>query len=71
MFRVILAPNDLLTPFDLKAQNFRVNVEFSTQHRGGNFYFEKMSENDLSARKKKFLNFFETVGFGPLMTDEI
>ena len=30
MIRVILAPNDLLTPFDLRAQNFRVNVEFST-----------------------------------------
>ena len=24
MFRVTLAPNDLLTPFDLRAQNFRV-----------------------------------------------
>ena len=28
--RVILAPNDLLTPFDLRAQNVRANMEFST-----------------------------------------
>ena len=27
MIRVILAPNDVLTPFDLRAQIFRVNVE--------------------------------------------
>ena len=54
MTRVILAPNDLLTLFELRAQNFRVNVEFSTCHRGQNFFFEKMSESDLSARKKKF-----------------
>ena len=30
MCRVILARNDLLTLLDLRAQNFRVNVEFST-----------------------------------------
>ena len=41
MIRVILAPNDLLTPFDLRAQNFRVNVEFSTEHRGQNFFSKK------------------------------
>ena len=34
MTRDILAANDVLTPFDLRAQNFRVNVEFSTCHRG-------------------------------------
>ena len=27
--RIILAPNDLLTPFDLRVQTFRVNVELS------------------------------------------
>ena len=32
--RVILAPNDLFTPFDLKAQTFRVNVEWSTYYHG-------------------------------------
>ena len=30
-----------------------------------------MSESDLSARKKNFFTFFETVGFGPLMSDKI
>ena len=34
MARVILAPKERLTPFDLMGQNFRVNVEFSTCHRG-------------------------------------
>ena len=33
--------HDLLTPYDLRAQNFRVNVEFSTQHRGRNFISKK------------------------------
>ena len=51
MIRVILAPNDDLTPFDLRAQIFRVNVELSVHYRGQNFFFEKMSESDLSARK--------------------
>ena len=44
MSRVILAPNDDLTPFDLKAQIFRVNVELSVYYRG-----QKMSESDLEA----------------------
>ena len=35
------------------------------------FFFEKMSESDLSARKNIFFTFFETVGFGPLMADKI
>lgn len=30
MTRVILIPYDLVTPFDLKGQTFRVNVELST-----------------------------------------
>ena len=34
MNRVILAPNDDLTPFDLRAQIFRVNAEFSARYRG-------------------------------------
>ena len=69
--RIILAPNDVLTPFDLRAQNFRVIVEFSTCHRGQIFFFEKMSESDLSARKKKFELFFETTPFGSLMIEKI
>ena len=34
IIRVILARNDVLTPFDLRVQIFRVNVEFSTCCRG-------------------------------------
>ena len=30
MTRVLFAPNDLLTLFDLRAKNVRVNVEFFT-----------------------------------------
>ena len=71
MTRVILAPNDVLTPFDLRAQNFRVNVEFSTCHRGQNFFFEKMSESDLLARKKNFARFSETAHFGSLVIEKI
>ena len=49
--RVIFARNDLLTPFDLRAQNFRVTVEFSTQHRGSKFFRKNV-------RKKIFLKLF-------------
>ena len=41
IIRVILAPNDLLTPFDLRAQNFRVNVEFANYHRGQKIFSKK------------------------------
>ena len=41
MTRLILVPNDLLTPFDLKAQNFMIDVEFSTYHRGQNIFSKK------------------------------
>ena len=50
--RLIHARNDLLTSFDLRAQIFRVNVEFSTCYHGQKKFFEKMTESDLSARKK-------------------
>ena len=43
--RVMLAPNDVLTPFDLRTQNFRVNVELSAYYRGRE-KFRKMSESD-------------------------
>ena len=49
MSRVILAPNDLLTPFALRAQNFRVNVEFSTEHRGRIFFFENVRKLPFSS----------------------
>ena len=71
MSRVILAPNDVLTPFDLRAQNFRVIVEFSTCHRGQKFFPEKMSESDLSARKKILNSIFETIPFGSLVIEKI
>ena len=45
MTRVILAPNDLLTPFDLRAQNFRVNVEFSTINNVDRKFFRKYVQN--------------------------
>ena len=57
IIRVILAPNDLLTRFDLRARNFRVNVKLSVHYRGQKF-FSKVSESDLLARKKFLLVFF-------------
>ena len=41
MTRVILARNDVLTPFDLRAQILRVNVELSVQYRRQNFLSKK------------------------------
>ena len=41
MTRVILAPNDDLTPFDLRAQILRVNVELSVYYRGPNNFSKK------------------------------
>ena len=34
MFSVILAPNYVLTPFDLRGQTFMVNVDLSTHYHG-------------------------------------
>ena len=56
--RLVLARNDLLTSFDLRAQIFRVNIEFSIYYHGQKFFSKKMSESDLLARKKKFSKFF-------------
>ena len=39
MIRVVHGSNDRVTPFDLKAQNFRVNVEFYSHH--GQIFFSK------------------------------
>ena len=52
MIRVILAPNDVLTPFDLRAQNFRVIVEFSTCHRGQKFFSKKCPKVTFRLEKK-------------------
>ena len=69
MISVILVQNYVLTPFDLRAQIFRVNGELSAHYRGQKF-FEKMTESDCSARKKIFPSFFETVCLEPLMIDK-
>ena len=52
MTRVILAPNDVLTPFDLRAQNFRVIVEFSTCHREQKFFSKKCPKVTFWLEKK-------------------
>ena len=36
--RFLLAPNDVLTPFELRAQIFRVNVELSAYNHGQKFF---------------------------------
>ena len=41
MIRVILAPKERLTPFDLRAQIFRVNVELSAHNRGQKNFSKK------------------------------
>ena len=41
MIRVIIARNDVLTPFDLRAQIFRVNLELSAEYRGRKFFLKK------------------------------
>ena len=71
MIRVILARNDLLTPFDLRAENFRVNVEFSTWDRGPKIFSKKCPKVTFRLEKNFFLNFFVTVGFGPLVSEKI
>ena len=42
--RVILARNDVLTPFDLRAQIFRVNVELSAYYRVQKIFRKKYSK---------------------------
>ena len=71
MTRLVLARNDLLTSFDLRAQIFRVNVEFSTCYHGINFFSKKCPKVTFWLEKKNFGVFFETLPFGPLMTDKI
>ena len=63
MIRVILAPNDLLTPFNLRAQNFRVNVEFSTQHRGQKNFANNVRKWPFFEPKGQFRTFFRKKNF--------
>ena len=58
MCRVILAPNDDLTPFDLSAQIFRVNVELSVHYRGQNFFSKKCLKVTFRLEKISFPKFF-------------
>ena len=58
MNRVILAPNDVLTPFDLRAQIFRVNVEMFVHYRGQKILSQKCPKVTLSREfyQTEFLN---------------
>ena len=38
IIRVVLAPNDVLTPFDLRAQIFKVNMQLSAYNREQTFF---------------------------------
>ena len=54
MTRTSLALYDLLTPFDLRAQTFRVNVELPTynyEHSRKNFLLAEMSLTDIFSEK--------------------
>ena len=52
MIRVILAPKEHLTPFGLRGQNFRVNVEFSTYYRGLKKFSKKWPKVTFRLEKK-------------------
>ena len=54
MIRVTLAPNEVLTPFDLRAQIFMVNIELSAYSREQKI--RKKNPNDLSLEKKRGSN---------------
>ena len=71
MFRLVHARKDLLTSFDLRAQIFRVNLEFSTCYHGQNNFSKKCPKVTFQLEKFFFRIFFLTVPFGPLMTDKI
>ena len=58
MLRVILAPNDLSTPFDPRAQNFRVNVKLSVHYREQFFFSKKCPK--VGSKKKIFIGFTTT-----------
>ena len=58
MNRVVFAPNDVLTQFDLRAQIFRVNVELSVHYRGLKIFSQKIPKVTLSHEfyQTEFLN---------------
>ena len=59
MIRVIHARNDLLTSFDLRAQIFRVNAEFSTCYHGHKKFSKKWPKVTFRLEKKIFLGFLK------------
>ena len=71
MIRVILAPKERLTPFDLRGQIFRVNLEFSTYYRGLKIFSKKWPKVTFRLERKFFSRFFETVRFVPQTTKRI
>ena len=54
--RVVLGPNDVLTPFDLRTQTFRVNVELAT-------YYHKHTRKKIFEPKGYFRTFFQKIFF--------
>ena len=48
MIRAILAPNDLLTPIDLRVKTFRVNVKFFTYYHKPKFSSRKVTYGHFS-----------------------
>ena len=56
--RVIHAPNDLSTSFDLKGHNFRIDVEFATYYHGrtqNNIFRVKRLLSDIFQPKQQFI----------------
>ena len=58
MIRLILAPRERLTPFDLRAQIFRVNVELSAHNRGQKNFSKKWPKMTSRLEKNFFYKFF-------------
>ena len=74
MIRVIHAPKERLTPFDLRTKTFRVNVELSTHYH--KHTRKKIRAERLLSEIKKKIEFsgqdgYQTVPFGPLMSHKL
>jgi len=59
ILRVNLATNDILTPFDLRAQTFRVNVELPAFYRGQKFFKKFFRKGPFFDRQNFQKYFFE------------
>ena len=58
MIRLVHAPKERLTPFDLKDQIFRVSVELSVYYRGQKFFPKKCPKVTFWLERKFFRSFF-------------